>query len=164
MPGTTRIAHDLTEAPTAPYDTAPRASGDNSVGWQEGTGTGQFNRLHESDRSVAALGAETLDLTTLTRANGAALGLTQLRGIRIQASASNPGDLVFKTGAANGFTDFLNGGTDGLVVKPGDDIIIQNSLAGARTVTGAKKTIDVSNGHATLPCLYTLTVFGVYTP
>lgn len=88
-------------------------------------------------------GAVTIDLTSLTGLNGAALSMSGSKGrvIKIKAPAGNGASMTIAKGASNGYTGL--GSAFSVTLPPGAEFCFYDGGAGG-TVGSGSKTLDVS--------------------
>jgi len=134
--------------------------GSNGRRWSSGTSTSQADKVYHDERDLGAGANEDLDLTTITDAYGTALGLAEVRAIKISADADNGDSIEVKPGAANGYVGALKDASDILQIWPGGAVTWECPTDGHNTVDGTHKVINVSNSDGAAGATYTITILG----
>ena len=130
------------------------------ISFASGAGVQQFDTPFKDVRTLGAGANEDLDLQALLDDNGAALGLTGVRLIVIEAAQANGADIRLAPGAANGWDAWLAIGTL-MDVEPGGHV----SAGSPRSATpylvdGTHRLLNVLNLDGAVAVTYTITVYG----
>ena len=117
----------------------------------EGTGSSQFDRWLYDSRSLGAGANEDLDLQTILDAAGVALGLAEVRFIRIECDSGNNGPLEYKASAATGWLGaaaWTKDVSDIMSAPPGGAIQYEGFINGSNVVAAGSKCINIKNTGA----------------
>jgi hypothetical protein len=134
-----------------------------SVNLTDGTAAGQANRVFSDRRSIAASGAEDLDLAgVLLDAFGAAITFARIKGLYIAAASTNVNNVVVGADATNPWATLLSA-TGTITLRPGACFA---AFAGAADGTGYAVTagtgdlLQVANSGAGSAVEYDIFVVG----
>jgi hypothetical protein len=120
---------------------------------------GQANVLFADERTIAASGAEDLDLAgALTDALGASVAAAELVAIAIVADEDNVNDVQVTRPGSNGVPAFLAAG-DGIALGP-NDIFLLTNRKGIAVTGGTGDLIHVANSGAGTAVTYRVVVIG----
>jgi hypothetical protein len=101
-----------------------------SQGYGAGTGTGAIDKKWCDKRTIAASGADTLDLAgVLTNEFGATVTFAKVKALGVKAATGNTNDVWVGGAAANRFNTFVKDSSV-IVVKPGFMQLIAGSGTG----------------------------------
>lgn len=128
----------------------------------DGTGNNQAQKLYEvKSASLAISGTASIDLAgTLTDIFGATLNLTCVKGIYIEADASNAADIKIGPPASNGFLGPFGAASTTVAVKPGGKVMFLAPLTGWAVTAGTGDLLTITNTGAAATALYTIKIWG----
>ena len=126
--------------------------------WASGVSANQGDRLFHDIRTVSSSSNEDLDLTTITDANGVALGAAEITAIMIEMAAANGDEFQVGPGAANGWDLLIDGTLPLLHCLAGSTMIFYAPADPAWVVDGTHKVINFANQDSGASGTYTLTV------
>lgn len=136
------------------------------VSLTDGAAAGQANRVFSDRRTLAASGAEDLDLAgVLLDAFGATITFARIKGLYIAAAAANTNNVVIGADATNPWATLLNA-TGTVTLRPGASFA---AFAGAADGTGYAVTagtgdlLQVANSGAGSSVEYDIFVVGAAT-
>lgn len=127
----------------------------------DGAGLNQASVFYSASRTLAASATENLDLngTTLFDSFGAALALTKIKGLIIQARASNTTDLTIGN-IANGLATIFGAATQSFTLQPGEIFAkLTPSAAGYVVTPTTADLLRVANA-AGASATYDIIIFG----
>ena len=130
------------------------------VVYGDGTGANQATVLYSATRTLASGANESLDLvgTALTDSFGAAISLARIKGIIIQARATNTTNLTI--GNVTNSVNTLFGSTYSLVLQPGELLSkITPSAAGYTLTAGTADLLNIANA-AGASATYDIVIIG----
>lgn len=105
------------------------------------TGSNPANIVFAEQRTLAAAGSYTYDMTTgLTDFLGTAINLSRIFAIAI---TSTSGIVVYQPGSSNGLEWFLGGTTPTITIPSGSGFLFTNPVHQA--ISGTDKTITISS-------------------
>jgi hypothetical protein len=152
--GTYRGVNDLA-AVTAAFNTR------KALGFAPGTGAGQANKIFSDTRPINASSNDDLDLTALTDPLGAALAFAGVKGIYVEAAASNTNDVIIGGHDSAAFLGPFADATDKIRLKPGEVFFITNrTAAGWAVANGTGDVLRIANGGAGTPVSYSIVLVG----
>lgn len=133
-----------------------------SVGFTNGSGANQASLLFVDQRTVTASANDDIDLAgTLTDNLGGTCVFAKVKGIRIRADATNPGDLLIGPAAANGFLAPFNAAADRIRCAPGGYVDLVNpSAAGWAVVAATGDILRITNGSGGGSATYKIEILG----
>ena len=134
-----------------------------AVNLSSGTAAGQADRMWSDRRTLAASGAEDLDLAgVLTDAFGATITLARVKGLYVAAAAANTNNVVVGNASSNGWATALNA-TGTVTLRPGAVLCL---MAGQADATGYAVTastgdlLHIANSAAGSAVTYDVVVIG----
>jgi hypothetical protein len=114
-----------------------------------GTAAGQADKMFADYRTIAASGADNLDLAgTLTDPLGATLTCAKVKAMLFIADPTNTNDLLIGPGTTNPFNGPFAGTTPTVAVRPGGVFLIAHPGAGWVVTASTGDTLKVANGGA----------------
>lgn len=127
-----------------------------------GTAANKADKVFSDTRTIAASGAEDLDLAGgLTDAFGAAITFVEVRALVIKAAAGNTNDVVVGGDASAAWAAMFGDATDKINVKPGGIFvwIAPGDGAGAVTATTAD-LLQIANSGSGTSVTYDIIILG----
>lgn len=151
LAATLRIALNAVES--SPTDLSPKAQAPIDLmmtqAFTDGTGNGQASKIFSDTRTVAASGADNLDLAgVLSSAFGVTIAFATVKAIIIQARAANAANIEFFGGVANAMSGVLKDASDVLVLRPGGAFVWSAPQAGVAVTAGTADILKVQNAGA----------------
>lgn len=123
-----------------------------------GTGSNQADLVYADQRTIAASGSETLDLTALVGPLGEVVSFAKVKAILIKAAAGNTNNVVVGDAAVDPFTGPLGGTTPTITVPPGGVALLTAPAAGWSTTSATD--LKVANSGAGTGVTYDIEVVG----
>ncbi|MEV1079874.1 hypothetical protein AB0I98_16755 [Streptomyces sp. NPDC050211] len=134
-----------------------------SVTLGSGTGAGKADRVWSDRRTIAASGADDLDLAgVLVDAFGSAITFARIKGLFIAAAEENTNNVVIGADATSPWATLLNA-TGTVVLRPGAacGFMAGGADATAYAVTaGTGDVLQVANSGAGTPVDYDILIIG----
>lgn len=129
----------------------------------EGIGADQAQKLWTDQRTIAASGSETLDLSgVLTDVFGAALSLTKVKALLIKAAESNVNDVVVGNAATNTWLGAFGAAAHTMAVKPGGALLlIAPDANGLAVIAGTGDQLKIANSGAGSSVSFDIVVIGI---
>lgn len=97
--------------------------------------------------NIAGSGNHTVNLSTDLDAFGAALALTELQSLYLEADATNTNSIVLGNAATHAWVGPFDAGSDTLTIKPGGRLLLADPLGYAVGV-GATDQLKIANSAA----------------
>ena len=134
-----------------------------SVQLASGTGAGKADRVFSDTRTLAASGAEDLDLAgVLADAFGTTITMARVKGLFIAAAEENTNNVVIGADATNPWATLLNA-TGTITLRPGAacGFLAGDADATAYAITaGTGDLLQVANSAAGTPVTYSILIIG----
>lgn len=167
---TTRLELSLRLFQTSPLDLGAVAFEPNiskALTLTDGTTAGKANRLFTNKSTIAASGADSLDLAaSLIDAFGATITFVKVKLLYVAAAAANTNNVLVGGAASNGFITPFGAADDQLVLRPGAWMVL---AAGAADATGYAVTagtgdlLAIENSGAGSSVTYDIAIVGTST-
>lgn len=164
---TTRLEFGLRLFQSSPLDLGAAAFEpkiNRSLALADGTTAGKANRLFTNTSTIAASGADSLDLAaSLVDAFGATLTFAKVKLLYVAAAAANSNNVVIGGAASNGFITPFGDATDKIVLRPGAWMVL---AAGSADATGYAVTattgdlLAIANSGAGTSVTYDIAIVG----
>lgn len=164
---TTRLDLSLRLFQTSPLDLGAAAFEPKiarSLALADGTTAGKANRLFTNQSTIAASGADSLDLAaSLIDAFGATITFAKIKLLYVSAAAANTNNVVIGGAASNGFITPFGDATDKLVLRPGAFVVLGAGVADATGYAVTASTGDllaIANSGAGTSVTYDIAIVG----
>lgn len=148
-------------------NTSPVGGGDTmgdatevSEDWTPGTTSDKFDKAATFKFTIAALGTQLIDLQTDLGIDGAALGLAELRHLRIRADATNVGNVTLEVDASNGFAAWIDTVGAALIIVAGSTHGFTAGLDGGYVVDATNKELLLTNLDASNAAILYVDIVG----
>lgn len=127
-----------------------------------GTGANQANQMWADTRTIAASGADDLDLAGgITNALGTTITFTSIKGIIVSAAAANTNDVQIGGDATAALAELFAHSSDIINVKPGGTFAIVNPNANGYAVTATTADIlQITNSSSGTGVTYDIIIVG----
>lgn len=128
-----------------------------------GTGAEQANATFSDERQIAASGDEDLDLSGgLTDAFGNSIAFTGIKAMLIVADENNGDDLVIGGASSAGFTSWVGGADDTIILPPGGFMLLGRKDAAGWLVTATTADLlTIANADSVDPATYKIVLVGI---
>lgn len=126
----------------------------------DGTGSGEADRVFSDQRSLSASATETHDLTSLTDVFGAALSFAKIKVIAIKAAASNTNNVLVGAAASNQFLGPLAHSSDIISIPPGGVALLTAPASGWAVANGSTDNLKIANSAGSTAVLYDIMLVG----
>lgn len=147
-----------TNFPTVTLTATPTFNLD--VSYVAGTGTNAVDKKWCDRRTIAASGADTLDLAGVqTNEYGAVVTFVKVKSIAVKADSGNTNDVWLGGAAANRFNTFLKDSSV-VVVRPGYMVAVAGRLTGYAVTAATGDRLLVKNSSGTTGVTYSICVAG----
>lgn len=131
-----------------------------SQAYTSGTGTGAVDKKWCDHRTIAASGADTLDLAgTLTNEFGATITFVKVKALFLSAASGNTNDVWMGGGATNRFNSFLKDSSV-VIVRPGYFAAVGGSITGYTVTATTGDKLLIKNSAGTTGVTYDICVAG----
>lgn len=144
--------------PSGDYEAGAAAKLLYELSFGSGVGDNQFDTPVRDDRQIAGASNEDVDIQTILAANGIAANMVEVAAVAIVAESANGANLTVIPSVANGWTNWLTGGTPSRVIRPGGCEMSAAPAGVAYLVTGSNLSINVDNPDAAA-ANYTIILF-----
>jgi hypothetical protein len=125
-----------------------------------GVATGQSDQIFTDTRTVAASGADALDLAgSLTGPLGGTLTFVKLKAVIVRAAAGNANNVRVNRPATNGVPLFL-AASDGIDVGPGGVFVWCSPGAGVTVTAGTGDLLNIDNSGSGTSVTYDVILIG----
>jgi hypothetical protein len=128
-----------------------------------GTGSGQANRLYDSQRTLAASTSEELDLAgdaTFLDAFEQAITFVKVKMIYVKAASANTNNVIVGGAASNAFLGAFGDATDTQVLQPGCVYFVVHPTTGWTVTAGSVDKLKVANSGAGTSVTYDIALVG----
>ncbi len=124
-----------------------------------GTGANQSDLIYSDQRTLNASASETLDLTALTNAFGAAINFAKVKAILIKASSGNTNNVAYGNATAP-FIGPLSVGTATISLPPDGAMMLAAPGSGWTVTGGSADEIKIANSAGSTTVTYDIIIIG----
>jgi hypothetical protein len=127
-----------------------------------GTGSGQADLMWSDERTIAASGTDSLDLTgtAIKDVFGNGLAFVKVKAILVKAAAGNTNNVVVGGAGSNTFVGPFADATDKAVVPPGGQAIFIAPAAGWTVTATTGDLLLIANSGGTTGVTYDILIVG----
>lgn len=131
--------------------------------FENGTGLDQANQIWSDTRTIAASGADDLDLAgVLTSSLGTTLTFTKIKAIIVRAAVGNTNNVVVGGDGTAPLLNFIGSATATIIVRPGGLLALIAPDATAYAVTATTGDIlQIANSSSGTSVTYDIIIVGV---